>query len=290
MVVPRRLVTIRRIGRALLRAVDQFNRTDGWAIASHVALTALMAIFPFLIFLTAVAAFFDQRELAATVVAMIFETVPQTIAAPVAREVESVLLVRRGDVLTIGVLLALWFASSGVEALRVGLNRAYGMEETRSFLILRLESLAFVLVGTVVLLTLGLLVVLTPVAWNTAADRWPALHEVERSFDTIRYAITLVILALALAVAHFWLPAGRRRLIDILPGIAITLAAWLGGAVGFATYLSRFADYASTYAGLAGAMTALVFLYLVAAILLFGASINAAVMEIRAERRARLAA
>ena len=279
MTSPKKLLAI------LKRAYDLFDGTDGWAIASHVALSALLALFPFLIFLTAVAAFFDLGELADTVVTLIFQSVPEEIASPIAGEVESVLLVRRGDALTFGVAAAIWFASSGVEALRVGLNRAYGCVENRSYVLLRIESIVFVVLGTLVLLTLGFLVVLVPVVWTFVADRLPVLHEFERSFTLVRYTVTLVILGAALVLAHLWLPAGERRVVEVLPGIAVTVAAWLVGGIGFATYLSSFATYATTYAGLGGVMAALVFLYLIALIMLFGASINAAAIGIKAERR-----
>ncbi|WP_075216233.1 YihY/virulence factor BrkB family protein [Mongoliimonas terrestris] len=263
----------------LWTAVDQFNRTDGWAIASHVALTALMAMFPFLIFLTAVASFLNLTDLAQTVVDLIFAAVPQAIAAPIAKEVNSVLLIPRGDLLTIGVALAVWFASNGVEALRVGLNRAYGCLEERSFVLLRLESIGFVVIGSFALLTLGIFVVVAPVAWHWVVVELPIVEEFGRTFAILRWGGTLTILGGALLIAHMWLPSGRRTLGEVLPGVVITLSAWILGGVGFATYLSNFGNYASTYAGLAGVMTALVFLYLIAAILLFGASINAARIE-----------
>lgn len=273
------MTKLRRSIAILWQAIWAFSGNDGWAIASHVALSSLMAIFPFLIFLTAVAAFFDLRDLAATVVKMIFDSMPKSVAGPIAGEVQNVLLVPRTDLLTIGVALTLWFASSGVEALRVGLNRAYGVVENRIFLVLRLESIGFVLLGTLALLTLGFLVVIFPVIWAAAVLHLPALHEFEQSFTLIRYGITILILFIALMLAHLWLPAGKRRIRDVLPGVGLTMAAWIFGAIGFASYLSNFANYASTYAGLAGVMTALVFLYLIAVILLFGASINAAMIS-----------
>ena len=77
------------------------------------------------------------------------------------------------------------------------------------------------------------------------------------------------------------LPAGRRRLIDVLPGVLLTLALWLVGALLFAYYLAAFANYAATYAGLASIMIVLVFLYMVGAIFIIGAEFNAALMKFK---------
>jgi membrane protein len=89
-------------------------------------------------------------------------------------------------------------------------------------------------------------------------------------------------LIVALLVAHWWLPAGRRRFVDIVPGIFITLVLWLGAGIVFGRYLASFAyTYVTYYAGLASVMAALVFLYLVAMIFIYGAELNAAVARSR---------
>ncbi len=77
----------------------------------------------------------------------------------------------RGDVLTLGVLFALYFASSGVESLRIGLNRAYDIKEQRSWWLLRLESIVYVLVGAVAILAFSFLVVLAPLISQARALR-----------------------------------------------------------------------------------------------------------------------
>ena len=56
----------------------------------------------------------------------------------------------------------------------------------------------------------------------------------------------------------------------------MTLALWIIAAIGFSLYIQSFANYAATYAGLSGIMTALIFLYLMAVILTFGAEYNSA--------------
>src|SRR5580704_6558474 len=157
--------------RAFAIAVDAFHRfldDDGWAIASHIALSILMAMFPFLIVVTALAAFLGSKDLADGVADLLLETWPREVADPIARQVQRVLTTARGDVLTAGVFFALYFASSGVESLRIGLNRAYDAVETRSWILLRLESIAYVVVGAVALLALAFLVVLAPLLFATA--------------------------------------------------------------------------------------------------------------------------
>jgi membrane protein len=78
------------------------------------------------------------------------------------------------------------------------------------------------------------------------------------------------------------LPAGRRSLGEIAPGIILTLALWIAASVAFGIYLSQYAlNYVSTYAGLASVMIALVFLYMLAAIFIFGGELNAAIMRTR---------
>jgi len=278
----RKLVILRRIARD---AFGHFNADDGWAMASHLAVSAIMALFPFLIFATALASFLGADAFADTAVHIVFDTWPEEVAAPIAREVQNVLGVRRGDVLTFGVVLAAFFASNGVEALRSSLNRAYRVEERRSIIFLRLQSLGFVLVATLGFTAISLLLVIAPVAANIALSRVEWLEPYMGTITLWRYIIAVVVLVLALVVVHIWLPAGKRTLTDIIPGIIFTLIAWIAGSSVFAAYLGRFSSYTTTYAGLASIMVAVVFLYIISAIFILGGEINAAIMRYREARR-----
>ncbi|MPT23713.1 MULTISPECIES: YihY/virulence factor BrkB family protein [Ancylobacter] len=263
----------------------RFVEDDGWAIASHIALSALMSLFPFLIFVTALAAFFDFKNLAEETVQLMLEAWPSQVADPIGREIRNVLTQVRTDVLTIGVVLAIYFSSNGIESLRIGLNRAYGMREARAWYWLRLESIGYVVVGAAGLLALSFLVVLGPVLWLAAVRYVPALEPFGWVITFLRYAATSVILIVALVVAHMWLPAGRRTLSQVLPGILVTLALWLAAGAAFGRYLAEFAgNYVTTYAGLASVMIALVFLYTTASIFVYGGELNAAIRRAREGR------
>ena len=97
-----------------------------------------------------------------------------------------------------------------------------------------------------------------------------------------RYAVTTFILVVALVIAHKWLPPWRRRFVDILPGIVVTLALWLASSILFERYLAAFSSTSvSYYASLASVMIALVYLYLAASIFVYGGELNSAISHAR---------
>src|SRR5262245_12729476 len=244
-----------------------------------------MALFPFIILVTALAASLPgSKELDAEVARPLLETWPHEVEGPIANEIHNVLTTTRGDILTIGFAFAVYFASSGIESLRIALNRAYSAVETRNWVLLRIESIFYVLIGAIALLALAFLIVLGPLIFATAVKFATWLAPLEWNFTVARYSIASVALIIALVVAHKWLPAGRRRLRDVLPGILATLVLWLAAGVIFGRYLAEFAyTYVTYYAGLASAMIALVFLYLTASIFVYGGELNAAFVRQRAQ-------
>lgn len=277
---------MRRAWTIAYDAANHFLAEDGWAIASHIALSALMSLFPFLIFVTALAGFFGSQDLADEVARLIFSAWPAAVATPIAAEVRDVLTAPRGGLLTVGAALALYFSSNAIEALRVGLDRAYDFRETRPWWLLRLQSLAFMIVGAAALLGMALLVVLGPLIWATAVEAIPALAPMQWTVTFLRLGVATLLLAVTMLIAHRWLPARRLRLADIAPGVVASFVSSIAFGEGFGVYLSQFArNYVSTYAGLASVMIALAFLYTLAAIFVFGGALNAAIMRAREGRR-----
>jgi membrane protein len=242
---------LRYVYLVVMDAFYEFLADDGWAIASHIALSTLMALFPFLIVLTSLAGFFGSKELADQAAGLMLQVWPQQVADSLSGEIHDVLTTTRGDVLTIGAVLAVYFASNGVEALRVALNRGYSVIEPRR--------------------------------WYWLRRHIPLVVESNEQFlNVARYSITIGALTVALFILHAWLPAGRRGFLQILPGIVFTLVASLVSGIVFGQYLARFANnYVTMYAGLASVIIALVFLYFIAAIFVYGGELNAAIIKSR---------
>jgi membrane protein len=286
------LKQLRYIFHIGLDAFYTFLADDGWAIASHIALSTLMAMFPFLIVLTSLAGFFGSKELADQATALMLQTWPKQVADALAGQLHDVLTTTRTDALTIGVVLAAYFASNGVEALRVALNRAYAVVEPRRWYWLRLESIGYTLVAALATLLMSFLIVLGPLILAAARRYIPLIVESNEQFVNFsRYSTAITAMTVALFILHAWLPAGRRGFLQILPGIVFTLAGSLVSGMVFGQYLARFANnYVTMYAGLASVIIALVFLYFIAAIFVYGGELNAAIIKSRLPRGVSLQA
>jgi membrane protein len=274
---------IRYIFHVGLDAFYTFLADDGWAIASHIALSTLMALFPFLIVLTSFAGFFGSKELADQAAGLLLQVWPRQVSDSLSVDIHDVLTTTRGDILTIGAVLAVYFASNGVEALRVALNRAYAVIEPRRWYWLRLESIGYTLVAAFTALAMAFLIVLGPLILEATRRHVPLVVDSnENLLNIARYSITVLAMIVALFVLHAWLPAGRRGFSQILPGIVFTLLASLISGTVFGQYLARFANnYVTMYAGLASVIIALVFLYFLAAIFVYGGELNAAIIKSR---------
>ncbi|KKL26683.1 hypothetical protein LCGC14_2392820, partial [marine sediment metagenome] len=275
-----------RVGRAVLHeAVLRLWSDDAFGMAGNVAFRALLAIFPFLIFTSSLTAYFGDRSMADDLIHFLIAIVPPALIEPLVTEVEKVMTVPRGDLLSVGILLTVWFAVGGVDGVRIGLNRAYGLRETRSVFTIYAVQVVMVLLASLILVIVGYLLVLAPRAGSWLHMLMPGFDPGSVTVGLIRFPVSATILLVALFAAHVILPARRTKFNNIWPGVVATAIAWTLLAMLFSTYLRSFATYSSYYAGMAGIIAALYFMYLAALVLIFGGELNRA---LRIRRLARV--
>ena len=250
-------------------------KDEGLELSGYIAFTAFFSLFPFLIFLAALAGFLGDRETADEFNAAMFEFMPPDVAETLAPAVREVIGSRQGGLLTIGILTTLWFASNGIEALRTGLNRAYGVNEERAMWWLRLQSIALVIAGSLVIFFLSLAVILGPLVWRVLGPVVDDVLATELVFLTARYVVAVVLLWGALMLLHRWLPNTKQAYRRVLPGVCATTVLWLIMASLFSWYIGNLADYSAFYGSLGGVAITLMFFYVSAVIFIFGAEINA---------------
>lgn len=249
-------------------------------LAGNIAFRTLFSIFPFLIFLTAVAGFFGNDYLAEDVVTYLLSVAPHQLVQALEPEIRSILTTPRTGLLSLSAVLTIWSAMGGVDSIRVGLNRAYDLRDTRKFWWLYLQNVLFIIGATVFLLAFAVLIVLAPVVINAIDAKAPGFRQNIATVEQLRYPIAIILLTLGLLLCHRVLPAKRLTVLEVLPGVVMTVITWVFLSSAFSIYLVNFNTFASTYASLSGLFAAMFFVYLSALVLILGGEMNR-VLEVR---------
>lgn len=272
---------VRRAGR---RTLDDAI-PDAAAAIAYYAFTALPSI---LLAAFGVFTLLAGPDAVGTVVDRLSSVLPEEALALVRRSLDRALSNQSGSVAMIaaGGALAVWTATGAMTALMRGLNRAYGRRETRGFLRQRATALAMLVFGILAFLLVFGLLILGPalsqwvgsavgmegaIAWIWWAAQWPVL---------------LLGLALAFAgVLYLGPDVDHPRFRFISPGSLVAVVGWLAASGLFAVYVSKFGSYDKAWGSLAAVIITLVWFWLTALMLLFGAEINAEAERSRELRR-----
>jgi membrane protein len=259
-------------------------------MAGAVAFSFVVSLFPFCIFLGALSGIFGGRQLALYAITHLFAVLPEPVAKGLATEVEAVMGSSRIDLLTVSGFLALFFATSAIETLRAALNGAYRVHETRPYPLCLMISMMFVFVSAISSLVLTWAVVVGPSVIGPAIASQFQSEWVKTLFDStalgpgVRYGLAGAVIAAQLLALHLWLAAGKRRLVDVWPGIVLSIILWLALAGLWSHYL-EITNYSLFYAGLSQLMIALIFFQFTAITILLGAEFNRGIIEMKRLRR-----
>jgi membrane protein len=265
--------------RVIVLAARNYIRHQSANQAGSVAFSSVLAMFPLLIFVSAAAAFVGQPGTAVELASRLMEFVPPVVADALEPAIDQVLGQRSRALLTIGVVATIWTASSGTQAIRTALNRAYGVEQGLSFWKARIKVTLFTVVGTVGTVLVFSSVVILPYAWALLEKAVGVGAEVLWLRTGVRYGLAFVVLVLLYTALYGWLPDIHQRLRTVLPGALAGVLMWLGIAAVLSYTLRSVGDLTLVYGGFAGLVATLVFLYLSAVSLIFGAEINAVLRE-----------
>ena len=247
--------------------------------AGSLAFSSVLAMFPLLILLSAAAGFVGQPGDAAALVERVIGYAPQVVRDAMQPVIRQVLAQRNQALLTIGVLATLWTASSGMQAVRSALNRAYGIERGLPFWKARIKSTLFtVVVGAGVLAAFSSVVVM-PYVWALLEQSVGAGQDTLWLRNSVRYGSAYVVLTVLYALLYGWLPDIRQRLYTVMPGALMGAALWVGAAATLSYTLRTAGKLALLYGSFAGVVATLVFLYISATTLIFGAEINGVLRE-----------
>jgi membrane protein len=176
-----------------------------------------------------------------------------------------------GATFLFGLALAIWSANAGVKAVIDALNVVYEEREKRSFVRLNLVSLAFTSGGIAALL----LMVSAVVAFPLALDHIGLAPQGRLIVGLARWPLLFVILVIALGILYRLGPSRRPARWEWLSvGTLAAALLWIVGSSLFSWYLSNFGNYSATYGSLGAAIGLMMWMWMSAIIVLWGAELN----------------
>jgi len=242
-------------------------------LAAGVAFYTLLALFPAIIAGVSIYGLVADPQTVRDQINQLAETLSPETAKLIGQQIQQVTSSAGGALgfaTILGILTALWSASSGMKALITGVNLAYDETEGRKFVKLRGLSILMT-VGAMVLLGVALALI---VGFPAVPDSWPTV--LQWAAAILRFVLLAVLLMAGLAALYRYAPdRDKPKWGWASPGSVVATVLWVLASVGFSIYVNAFGNYNKTYGALAGVIILMFWLYLTAFVVLVGAELNA---------------
>ncbi|TYP62007.1 membrane protein [Stutzerimonas stutzeri] len=260
----------------LKRTFKEFSNDDMTTYASALAYRAIFSLFPFLLFLVSLLGLLDLQEFFTWLreqVSLVLPPDALELVNPVIDEMQQ----KKGGFLSFGILVALWSAAIGVRSLMNAMNKAYDVEEGRPTWKLILLSVVYTIGLALILLATAALMIIGPQVIEWLADQVGLKDIVVTLWTWLRWPVVVVLMMLVLAVIYYVTPDVEQEFRFITPGSVLAVIVWIAASIAFGLYVQNFGNYDATYGSIGAVIVLLLYFYISAAVLLFGAEMNAVI-------------
>ena len=240
----------------------------------------VLAVFPALLFLLSLLGFFAGAgsQLRENLFTTLGRMLPGSASDLIHKTLDEVTRSSGAGKAILGILGALWSASSGVSAVIQSLNIAYDVKEDRPW-----WKQKAVAVGLTIALAFFVLVALGLTLYGGAvADFLGARIGLGAAivilWKIVQWPLVLGLMFVAFATTYYFAPNLKGPKWNwITPGSAVGLVLWLVASFGFKIYLSFFNSYSKTYGSVGAVIILLLWLYITGFAILVGGEVNSAI-------------
>ncbi len=267
---------MRKYIESLIRKIIE---QDFCGVAAEMAFWFILGLFPFLLFLTSLFAWMGKKTLILPILNFISNIAPKDVASLIINTLNEAMIFKQGKLIAIfGLIITIALASNAIAAIIKGLNRAYAIEETRSFLYTRVLSVLMVLINSLLLFLAVNLIILGKVFLDFMFE-YTILSKLSIDIiSIIRWPVSYLALVFCAITNYYILPCleGNERIKfkSVLPGTLFFSFLWMLGSWCFSLYLSNLNAYNKVYGSIGAFAILMVWLYYTSLIMLIGGEIN----------------
>lgn len=264
------------------RVWNEIQEDEVLGRGAQLAYYFLLALFPSILFLTALMGLFPINTSTSTLMQYLETVLPTDALGIIQRFLDNVVKGSGSDLLSLGILGALWASSSGVTAIMDALNVAYDVKESRPFWKARLTG---------ILLTVGLagfiILSLALILYGGHIAEWIAQFMGMGSFFTaawliVQWPAVFAMMLFAMGIIYYVCPNVEQQWRWVTPGALFAVVVWLLVSLAFKYYVTNFGNYNAAYGSIGGVIVLMLWLYISGIVILLGGEINS---EIEAAAR-----
>ncbi len=264
------------------KLIKSIIRNDFCGMAAEMGFMMVIGIFPFMLFLMAVFGWMGHKSMMGPILLFLNNVMPAQAINLIKSVLNEVMIFSKADIMAvIGFCVTLFLSTNSIAVVLKGLNRAYKVEETRSFLYTRLLSLIMVFVDTMVLFLSINLIVFGRLIVSTLINTLHISAPVATALLTLRWPVAFMALFLMAFLSYYVLPNlkgnEKFKMKSALAGTWFFCTFWMLGSWGFSIYVNNLNTYNMVYGTIGAFAVLMVWLYYTSLLILIGGEINSQV-------------
>lgn len=256
-----------------------FTEDEVTSLAAQMAYFFLLSLFPLLIFLVTLVGYFPIDT--ASILSGLSDFIPSDAMTLIETNLEQVIDSSGGGLLSIGIIGTLWSASNGINAIMRSLNKAYDVEENRSFIVGRLIAILLLISMLVLILVALLLPVFGRALGVYVFSFFGASEAFIDVWNMLRWIISSSVFFIVFLYLYRLAPNAKVYIRDTLYGALFATLGFQLASFGFSFYVNNFGNYSATYGSLGGIIIMMFWFYITGIVIITGGEINALTAKYR---------
>lgn len=257
------------------RTANEAMEDDVLGLAAQLAFYFFLALFPALLFLVALASFFQLGGMTERMIAALGQVAPPDVLQILQTQLQQISGSGDTGLLTVGMLLTLWSTSAAMVAIVSTLNRAYDIDESRPWWKVRLTAIGLTIALAVFLVLSFTLVVAGPALAERVAEYFGLGQVFVWAWWILQWPLVFLLVSAAISLVYYFAPDADQGFVLLTPGSVGATVLWIVFSLAFRFYIVNFGNYNETYGTIGGIIVLMLWFYASGIALIVGAELNA---------------
>ena len=262
------------------RTVKDSIQDDVAGLAAQLSYYFFLSLFPALLFLVALASFFPLYSFADESMRLLGPIAPEAVVTLLQDQLTSLSNSGDSSLLSIGLLMALWSSSAAMVSVIDAMNRAYDIEDSRTWWKRRLIAIALTIGLALFILTSFGLIVVGPWLADFLGRHLSVAPAFTLAWKILQWPVVFLLASTGFGVVYYFAPDAEQEWVWISPGALVATVLWFLASLAFRYYVVNFGNYEEAYGTLGGIILTLLWFYITGLAMVIGAELSAEIHRV----------